>query len=215
MTEARNLDLPQSPLTRLTRRLTNPFRRRTIPPQPLQQPPTEERQNFLRSSMTKEEYLKRLPEVDQDNLLHLVQRISAIFGEQGEKGAMYAVGGTVSKEGRRKDIDTLLVLEPKEELERKVNETPLDYATRDFEHIQGVLARLIDEENSPFSEITPAPPLENEEYGGGLILRHDGGFKIVPKNGGVPIEIIRGSNRANHEEYMTGEKRPSVLLSEF
>lgn len=163
--------------------------------------PTESIQNT-----TKEAYYAKFQENDRKNLTEIVKKIKLTMEKSGKKGSIIAVGGTVNKPGERKDIDLLMVLDMKGELDNeKLKITELQRANLRFEKYKEVMR------NAGFnsSEIKEIPPAIDEQFQSDNILKSEGIFEIG-KEGYKPIEIVCYPD----DDYQENE-RVSILLEKI
>lgn len=154
--------------------------------------------------INKETYLNRLDQVDRENLLRLAGLFSAGMQRRGVKGALVAIGGTLTKVLPRKDIDTVLVFE----------RTPVSRASEyevalsDLHVIENLCQDLTS--SSDFKITQTIEPVIDEEFGSPNLLRHDGSVTLKPPKG-LPIEVIR-TREQNLDSFIRHQKTPYSVV---
>ena len=84
--------------------------------------------------------------------------------EEGRKGALVAVGGTLDKDKPlpRKDIDVLMVLQPHPQDVQKDGSTELEYALKDFQTFQHLVEKILDQNPSLHIKEMIEPAMDEE-----------------------------------------------------
>ena len=164
--------------------------------------------------MGKEEYLKRLPEIDRSNVLRISELFSIIIQATNREGILLAAGGSVTKSGSRKDIDLGMVFQRKEE-DPKRDDYPdyFQYALADFRSFKQFTETMIGKDSQfQISEIIE--PTLDLEYNNPAILRNDGTITITSKEGGTPLEFLRRFPQPSLLDFKSKQTEPFVILVE-
>lgn len=166
------------------------------------------------SEISKDKYLKRLPEVDKTNLSRLISTFEDVMKTQKRGGSLVVVGGTINKDPLpRKDVDVLMVLEPDERdkpRDTANKETELSFAIRDFDIFRRIASQMSDALGFIITkEIEPYPDIQFQNDN---ILDHDGALTLLPPEG-MPIEIVRIRERGPYQNIVRNDKRPYVPIS--
>jgi hypothetical protein len=171
----------------------------------------EDQPRQLSIQIEKDKYLSRLSEVDRKNLIRIEQLFKQAMEEKGRRGALFTVGGSITKQPPRKDIDVLVVLEPSL-IGSKSGEhlTPYKRALTDFTLLHDIV-KTITKKEPEFKIQKIIEPAIDEEFGSESILKHDGSI-TVQANLGVPIEFIR-SNNQGVSEAIRKMKEPYVVIT--
>jgi hypothetical protein len=147
----------------------------------------------------KDYYLAGLQGNNRDNLEILSRAFLAQLIQEGETGALIAVGGTVKPENRgtsRKDIDVYAAI---------------DHAGG-FDKWRDSIAEIARRAGIEISKIQP--PIPDIEYSG-IINIHDGSMTLNPSSG-VPIEIVNSESWLNSHQALaalrSGKLPFSILL---
>lgn len=161
----------------------------------------------------KEAYLSRLSETDRNNLLEIGKQFKQVMENEGRKGAIIAVGGSLNKPLPRKDIDVLLVLQPSPTDVVQGNSTELDFALNDFQTFKHIIEEILTLNPSlQIKEIIE--PTMDEEFNSPSILKTDGSITVINKiQNAMPVEFIRMRERGKYQE-ITAQNLPFVTLEE-
>ena len=158
-----------------------------------------------------DEYLARMTKEDRQNLQMLGSAFAQVLHEQQRNGALIVVGGTLTKQLPRKDIDLIVILEGERDDSKVGEKSGYDLAMEQFGTLENLLREITTKTRSLAVERTQ-PPSIDEEYQNPNILKSDGSI-ILKSGNGTPIEIIRSPKKQTYEEFKAGEKkRPYILL---
>lgn len=161
--------------------------------------------------VSKEEYFKRIPETEARDLERIGQLMAEGMRERQLEGAMFVVGGSITKPWPRKDIDALLIFEDNNHLPKLESyPTRYRYSMADFELLRGLVKEITTKD--PQFEITDMiEPAIDEEFRSESILKHDGSITLKTENG-TPIEIVR-SDKRGVPNFTPKAKEPYVILA--
>lgn len=163
----------------------------------------------------KEAYLSRLPQADQINLRKICEQFKKIMNEEGRKGALVAVGGTLDKLLPRKDIDLIIVLQPHPADTQKGTSTEFDFAMKDFKIFRNIIEEMLKSDLSLQIQEVIEPAID-EEFNSPSILKTGGSITITSREkGSMPIEFVRKGGRGYYQPIVTQGKHPFVLLEEI
>lgn len=166
--------------------------------------------------ISKEDYLSRLPSVDQAN----VQTIIGLFQETAEetqvKGSLLAVGGILTKPLPRPDIDLLVILQENSSgVGMQMYSDYYQLSLADFKIFADFVQKMLKkDQGKPFRITRTNEPAIDEEFDTPNILKHDGSIIISNKSGGVPLELIRSGSRSSYQSVISKGKRPFAVLTE-
>lgn len=164
-------------------------------------------------TLSAEDYLKRLPIVDQKNL----KKISRLFQEalikDGRRGALVVVGGTIDKPFPRKDIDVLMILQQDPRDPKKGSDSEFDFAQKDFQIFKKLIRTMISNDLSLIVKEENEPAID-EEFNSPGILKHDGSIVLQGPDKSLPVELVRRSERGAYQEIFANDKRHFVVLSD-
>ncbi len=136
-----------------------------------------------------ETYLTSIGEDNKRNVSTLRDALMQTTKKLGISGFMLAVGGTVVKEqpDKRKDVDVRVGFDI--DNSDLVSLPLLERYQKQFQRWQEVVGKAvgsINEDESFGVETDPPHPDPEHEW----MAANDGMVKVIPKNGGVPIEIL-------------------------
>ncbi|RJQ38923.1 hypothetical protein C4559_00200 [Candidatus Microgenomates bacterium] len=140
---------------------------------------------------TKDSFLSRLSPKDRTNLTRVIDNLKETMEIEKIKGSFYAVGGSVTKPGDRKDIDIVWILETPQ-----TEGTAYDRATQKFEQYKKIAEKALKKNGIDYEEIHPAI---DEEFQSPSILKTEG-IITVKNSEGKPIDLITYSDNKYHEQ---------------
>lgn len=151
--------------------------------------------------------LEKLGSIDKNHLEILSRDFEKFLKVEGKKGALFLVGGILTKPLPRKDVDIAVVIENEEN--DKFPKTSYTEAMDQFLFLQKIV-NIIILENKLFRMGKVIFPCIDEEFGSESILKHTGSIEIKPEKG-TPIELanVCGVSVKNFREK---EKRPYIEL---
>lgn len=163
-------------------------------------------------SIDKEDYFRRLSEVDSSNLVKIRHLFKQTMKESGLGGALFAVGGTLTKSFPRKDIDVIVVLEPDtHDPDPKTFSSHYRFALADFSVFRKIITEMISKDPQ-FKIRETIEPAIDEEFDSEEILKHEG--SLTMETGGIPIEFIRYPGRGV-STFPTRAGGPYVRIAEY
>jgi|GEM_PF-3636841 len=126
-----------------------------------------------------------IPDTEKENVQNLKQYLEIAAKGFGHNVNINVVGGAVTKEWPRKDIDlTLSILD----LKNKLKGNALDKAEYSFLEMEKIVREVI-ESKSGYRIIETIKPYLDHEYEDPEIVAHNGSIVVSPRTG-TPIEII-------------------------
>lgn len=148
--------------------------------------------------------MNRLNTEDADNLLSFGNALMSELRNRRVNGVFVAVGGILTKEPPRKDIDTVLILDLD-----KTGHTEIEKARKGYQSLKDIVSAACG--SAGFSVSARIEPLLDEEFDSDNILRHEGSITIKPRHG-TPIEIINSMHRSI-ENFTRNTEAPFVILN--
>ena len=128
------------------------------------------------NELDRDSYLNRLSKKDSDNILRLSGLIQEYLNRNGLNGILFAVGGSLTKELPRKDIDLALVLEENQSFPRRSDyPDEMSYASADFiKFLETIKNAIRGQTNFSINEVVE--PAIDEEFESPNILKTFGKY---------------------------------------
>lgn len=172
----------------------------------------EKNPELLKNQMPSTEYLARLSEEDQSNLMTVNDKYKKWMMQNKKKGCLIAVGGTLKKPLPRKDIDILVLTEPDKDQQIPKFSTIIENSISDFNENLKPLVGFFTQNTDAFRVKEIVDPTIDEEFENPNILRRDGSICIEPKNGTL-LEFIRYPEQQQLKDFAERSDRNWVLLA--
>lgn len=164
--------------------------------------------------LDKEQYLARLPDIDQSNLRSLIQIFEEVCQETQRGMSLVAVGGTISKPMPRHDIDLLIIFQKlPSDLDSRQYSNYFEFYKVRFKTLEDFIRGAVTKD-SKFQVTDIIYPALDEEYQSPSILKHGGSMTLINQDGGMPLEFIHMTDLGSPQEVMANEKRPFVILTQ-
>jgi hypothetical protein len=166
---------------------------------------------MIQNERSRDEFLNRLPQADRINLETLVEAFQATSQTSEFAIALVGVGGVLTKDWPRKDMDVVLILD---DADAAVLPNREDYPNNwEFALAEFGLIRLLVEDatQGAGAEIKQVIlPSYFEELQDPNMIRGDGSITIQFSSG-IPVEIIRSAVR-NIGDFKASQTRPYAVL---
>lgn len=136
-----------------------------------------------------EVYLNNIGPENKNNVTLLRDALQTTTQEAGIAGFMLAVGGTVEKKNpdKRKDVDIRIGLQI--DNSDLINLSLLEKYQQYFERWKTILQKTVLTINKDENfEVEVDPPHQDRDHE--FLAANDGMIKLIPKKGGVPIEVL-------------------------
>lgn len=135
-----------------------------------------------------QKYLESIGPENKKNVSLLTSSLQTVIKELELKGFILAVGGTVEKKdpSERKDVDIRVGFQIEHDTNR--SHSMLEMHITQFEKWKEIVQKAVDSiKKTEFAvEIDPPHPSQENES----IPANDGMIRLIPQEGGVPIEIL-------------------------
>lgn len=161
------------------------------------------------SEHSKEEYLENLPLQDRENLLKVAGIFKEHLRQEGKEGYLIAVGGTLTKQLPRPDIDIVVMIQdPSKKLVRGNFTDFYQYMKANFTQLKEFINQVTDRDTD-FEVIQIYDP-EIDDLDSPGILRHDGSITITNKQ--HPGMLLQFINAPYKDDFQTAERRPFAVI---
>ncbi|MGA3292006.1 MAG: hypothetical protein ABSC49_02545 [Candidatus Microgenomates bacterium] len=127
-----------------------------------------------------------IPEKEKQNVKELMALMEKSANDLQHRIVLEIVGGAVTKEWPRKDIDLACHIVDLGDVE---GEHPLERSNRFFSVLEDIVHDAV-EKSGGFAIVNTTHPYVDHQQGGEDIMEHNGSIIVKPIPKGTPIEVI-------------------------